>query len=343
MLIYLVIDLSLLRGSSREENLAKLVASVTRTLLCHADDDAMQFGFSLTDSHVGGYMLSYQLNMVAQGMGIPKNVATTSACDLTRDDLINFLTLVKLVTDKNVVAELNLRASRNSRSSDIPAVETCRVLHTVLKTTCVHKLQGSLAGSSSSLSGGSREGPRCGHMLIMTPSLVSKGVLHGYVGKDALEACGGDVGQAFLRHLPLSLWKAVGSHRLSCTWMSGNSVENAALLDGIEKEVRGVFPRFSLRSLDVGSAEGATMDAFLGCMGFQRSVGQVGQEVSSNGDGIRPGGVDAARIWEETAPHSTIELLQVAIAKMMPRAVNMTPLDAKQGEIVGGWRRRPET
>lgn len=329
MLIYLVIDLSLLRGSSREENLAKLVASVTRTLLCHAGDDAMQFGFSLTDSHVGGYMLSYQLNMVAQGMGIPKNVATTSACDLTRDDLINFLTLVKLVTDKNVVAELNLRTSRNSRSSDIPAVETCRVLHTVLKTTCVHKLQASVGGSSSSLSGGSREGPRCGCMLIMTPSLGSKDVLHGYVGKEALEACGGDVGQAFLRHLPLSLWRAVGSHRLSCAWISGNSVEDAELLSGIEKEVRAVFPRFSLTSLDAGSAEGATIETFVGCTGFQRALGQAGQEASSNGDGNISGCVDAPGIWKETAPHSTIELLQVAMAKMMPGAVNMTPLGRK--------------
>ncbi len=333
MLIYLVIDLSLLRGASREENLAKLVAAVTRTVLSHAGEDAMQFGFRLTDSHVGGYMLSYQLNMVAQGMGIPKNVATTSACDLTGDDLINMLTLVKLVTDANVVAELNLRASRNSRSSDIPAVEMCRVLHTVLKTTCVHTLQASVEGGSSSLSGGSREGSRTrrGCMLLMTPSLGSNDVLHGYVGKEALEACGGDVGRAFLRHLPLSLWKAVGSHRLSCVWMSGNAVEDemVGLMGGIEKEVRAVFPGFSLTTLDVGSAGGVTMEAFGACTGLRGAVERAGQEASSKCDGGGLGCVDAAGIWEETAPHSTIELLQDAMAKMMPRAASMTPLGRK--------------
>ena len=328
MLVYLVIDLSLLRGSSREENLGKLVASVTRTLLSDGDD-ATQFGFSLTDSHVGGYMLSYQLNMVAQGMGIPKNVATTSACDLTRDDLINFLTLVKLVTDKNVVEELKLRTSRNSRSSDIPAVETCKVLHTVLKTSCVHKLQESLVGNSSSHSEGSQERSRCGYLLIMTPSLGSKDVLHGYVGKETLEACEGDVGRAFLKHLPLSLWKAMGSHRLSCAWMSGNSMEDLELLSGIEKEVQRVCPRFALTSLDMASAAGATMESFAACTGFRRTACQEMQEASSRGEGVAASCVDLATLWEETAPHSSIELLQMAMAKMMPRAANMTPLGRK--------------
>ena len=72
--------------------------------------------------------------------GIPRHVAMTSASNLSGDDIVNFLTLVKLVTDKEVVAELKLRTSRNSRSSDIPAVELCKVLHAVIKSPYIQKL-----------------------------------------------------------------------------------------------------------------------------------------------------------------------------------------------------------
>jgi len=202
MLLYLVLDLSLLRGDSRESNLGKLFATVTRTLLSSPPDD-LTFGYTIYDSHVGGYMVSYQLNMVAQGCGIPKNVATTSACDLTRDDLINFLTLVKLATDKHVVEELNLRTSRNSRSSDIPAVETCKVLHTVLKTTCVHKLQKSLAGASDDLSHSSSQqeaqyaGSKYGYLLIMTPSLARTTCCTGTWGRKRWKGAKGTLRRRF--------------------------------------------------------------------------------------------------------------------------------------------------
>jgi len=341
MLLYLVLDLSLLRGDSRESNLGKLFATVTRTLLSSPPDD-LTFGYTIYDSHVGGYMVSYQLNMVAQGCGIPKNVATTSACDLTRDDLINFLTLVKLATDKHVVEELNLRTSRNSRSSDIPAVETCKVLHTVLKTTCVHKLQKSLAGASDDLSHSSSQqeaqyaGSKYGYLLIMTPSLGSDDVLHGYVGKETLEGCKGNVEEAFLKHLPMSLWKALDSHRLSCAWVSGNGAGEVDLLRKIEGSVRTVFPRFAMTSLDVVGAKGMERGAFVEQTGFVvPAAGDAdgGEEASSKQAAAavnsRDVNVDLNGVWAETAPHSSLELLQVSMGRMMPRAAQMTPLGRK--------------
>lgn len=68
--IYIVLDLSLLRGGDREEHLGRVIRVVSRTWLhCAGQNDDVSFGFTLYDSDVGGYMLSYQMNMVAQGLG----------------------------------------------------------------------------------------------------------------------------------------------------------------------------------------------------------------------------------------------------------------------------------
>ena len=345
MLLYLVLDLSLLRGVCREANLAKLFATVTRTLLSSSPDVSdITFGYTVYDSHVGGYMLSYQLNMVAQGMGIPKNVATTSACDLTRDDLVNFLTLAKLVTDKHVVESLNLRTSRNSRSSDIPAVETCKVLHTVLKTTCVHRLHSSLAGGASdddavTTSTQETPGSKYGFLLMMTPSLGSVDVLHGYFGRETMEGCGGDVEKAFLKHLPLSLWKAVDSHQLSCAWVSGNGLDDTVMLEKIEASVREVFPRFALTSLDVVGVDGVEPTGFVERTGFEMPrMTSFWNEMKDQEASSKAGNKNIDRVWAETAPHSSLELLQMSMARVMPRALQMTPLGRSSGRGSGGGR-----
>ena len=67
--LYIVLDLSLLRGESREEHLTQLVCSIARAWICLGCDDEVTFGFSLYDSQVGGYMLNYQLSRVASDMG----------------------------------------------------------------------------------------------------------------------------------------------------------------------------------------------------------------------------------------------------------------------------------
>lgn len=78
---YFVVDLSLLRGDQRTDNLEKLVCAVTRAWLWMGQREDWSFGFSLFDSDVGGYMLSYQLNMVAQGMGEFLFIRRAVVCD----------------------------------------------------------------------------------------------------------------------------------------------------------------------------------------------------------------------------------------------------------------------
>ena len=277
----------------------------------------MTFGFSIYDSHVGGYMLSYQLNMVAQGMGIPKRVATTTGCDLNGDDLINFLTLITLVTDKNVVEELNLRSSRSSRSSDVPAVETSKVLHTLVKSTFMHKIQKASVGNSSS-SGESFYG----YLVIFTPSVGAKEVLHGYVGKDVMEKTG-SIEQAFLKHLPMSLWKSFAMHNLSCAWISGNSVdERDGILDVIQESIKQAFPSFCMNSLDVLAAPGMSRKEFGNAIGFKCD------EVTSS-DPLNEGKPTVDAFWSHGDSHASIEFLQTSMAGMRPLQSCITPLKSR--------------
>lgn len=326
--IFLVVDLSLLRGETRDANLAKMTSVISRTWMYVVADQSnnprgdVTFGFSVYDSHVGGYILSYQLNMVAQGMGIPKNVATTSASNLNGDDLINFLTLITLVTDKNVVDELNLRSSRSSRSSDIPAVETCKVLHTVLKSSFMQRIQKASSGSLTS-----SENSFYGYLLIFTPSLGAKDVIHAYVGKDALEEMG-SIEQAFMKHLPISLWKNIASHRLSCAWISGNSEQDyGTVLSVIQQAVRSVFPSFYLNSLDAISAASMTREQF--AVLFDLKLQE--EEASSSPRAETQSLMDA--FWKCGSMHGSIEFLQTSMAQMMSSTVHVTPLKSKSLKI----------
>ena len=325
--IFLVVDLSLLRGETREAYLAKLTSVISRTWMCVSRDchgGDMTFGFSVYDSHVGGYMLSYQLNMVAQGMGIPTSVATTTGCDLNGDDLINFLTLITLVTDKNVIEELNLRTSRSSRSSDIPAVETSKVLHTILKSPWMHKIQKASAGDSSS-----SDDLHYGYLLIFTPSVGAKDVLHGYVGKAAMEETG-CIEKAFLKHLPLTLWKSIGSHRISCTWISGNSEEESqGILDVIEARIQETLACFCMKSLDALSSPNISCEEFGSTIGFK--FDEVTSSISLKGTIST---VDA--FWGNGRSHSSIEFLQTSLAGMRPSQQCITPLKTKSLKLKRG-------
>eukprot|EP00890_Picochlorum_soloecismus_P000999 jgi/Picsp_1/18/NSC_00018-R1_hypothetical protein CHLNCDRAFT_50408 [Chlorella variabilis] len=294
---YFVVDLSLLRGDQRKDNLEKLVCAVARAWLWMAQHEDWSFGFSLFDSDVGGYMLSYQLNMVAQGMGIPKHVAMTSASNLSGDDIVNFLTLVKLVTDKEVVAELKLRTSRNSRSSDIPAVELCKVLHAVIKSPYIQKL----APSESQTSGDVPSGL----LVLFTPSMWSQEVPYAYVGAEAYESTGGCIQKALLYHIPATVWKSLASHRIRCCWVSAEGGKEGAvnpMLGAIEEEVGKVYDAFKMIALDDASIAPCSKEAFAHVAGLP-----MDQEASSKCTDL------IGDIWAKTSPHNSIELLQTAV------------------------------
>lgn len=322
--LFLVVDLSLLRGETREAHLSKMTSVVSRAWMQISGESQggdVNFGFSIYDSHVGGYMLSYQLNMVAKGMGIPKNVATTTGYDLNGDDLINFLTLITLITDKNVVKELNLRESRSSRSSDIPAVETSKVLHTVLKSPYMHKIPKVCGGNSSS-----SDDSFYGYLVIFTPSVGAKDVLHGYVGKDAMEETG-CIEEAFLKHLPLSMWGNIASHKLSCAWVSGNSEEDCqGILNVIEERIKTSFPSFSMNSLDALSAPRMTRQAFADSIGFLAE-----EEASSMPRSGTQTAIDL--FWRDGNSHASIEFLQTSMAAMRPLQALISPLKTKSLKI----------
>ena len=317
-MMYLVLDLSLLRGDNREEHLEKLIRTVSRTWMHVACDGRGQnnhsditFGFNLYDSHMGGYMLCYQLNRVAQGMGIPKNVASTSGSNLNGDDLINFLTLIKLVTDKEVVDELNLRASRNSRSSDIPAVETSKVLHTAMKTPYMQKLQ-----DTSSTDSNSSDSAMSGYLLIFTPSLGSKEVPYGYVGQEVfVESL--SIQKAFMKHLSIHLWKSMASHRLSCAWISGNTRDEVEeFLVGVQEEVQHIFPRFRLNALDVVSSGAMTREEFGSATGFKTDDDVCSVLMEPN--------AEYEALWNDSAAGGSIDMLQLVIDRLnrSPKKIN---------------------
>ncbi|KAI8113698.1 hypothetical protein M9435_003692 [Picochlorum sp. BPE23] len=321
--IYIVLDLSLLRGGDREEHLGRFVRVVSRTWLhCAGQNDDVSFGFTLYDSDVGGYMLSYQMNMVAQGLGIPKNVAATSGSDLNGNDLVNFLTLIKLVTDKQVMDELKLRTSRNSRSSDIPAVETCKVLRTVMKTSYMQKIACKDSSSSTDESSGL--------LLMFTPSLGSQEGLHGYVGKECLERFG-TVAAAFMHHLPKAMWKSMASYNMACTWICGNTVDEVSdMFSQIHKEVSLLFSRFSLVSIDTVSAEDISREDFVRRIGLR-----VEEEVTSS----QPAEGQLDDLWEKTAPQTSLEQLQAILVGVLPQR---SPFKggSKISALAGGRRRR---
>lgn len=347
--IYIVLDLSLLRGGHREEHLARIIRVVSRTWLhCASQSEDISFGFTLYDSDVGGYMLSYQLNMVAQGLGtcwvldalhlhvhggyvyicvcvcvsagIPKNVAATSGSDLNGNDLVNFLTLIRLVTDKQVMDELKLRTSRNSRSSDIPAVETCKVLRTVMKTSYMQKIACKDSSSSADESSGL--------LLMFTPSLGSQEGMHGYVGKECLETCG-SVPAAFMYHLPKAMWKSMASYNLACAWICANTEDEVSgMLWQIQQEVGSLFSCFSLVSIDTVSAGDVSREDFVRRIGLR-----VDEEATSQpADGLLDD------LWAKTALQDTVEQLQAILVDILPQR---SPLQggSKFPALAGGRRK----
>lgn len=247
--------------------------------------------------------------------GIPRHVAMTSASNLSGDDIVNFLTLVKLVTDKEVVAELKLRTSRNSRSSDIPAVELCKVLHAVIKSPYIQKL----APSESQTSGDVPSGL----LVLFTPSMWSQEVPHAYVGADTYDAAGGCIQKALIHHIPVTVWKSLSSHRIRCCWVSAEGGKEGAvnpMLGAIEEEIGKAYDAFKMITLDDASIAPCSKEAFAHVAGLP-----MDQEASSKCTDM------IGDIWAKTSPHNSIELLQTAVTELKQlHAAPVQPLKPKK-------------
>lgn len=241
--------------------------------------------------------------------GIPKHVAMTSASNLSGDDIVNFLTLVKLVTDKEVVAELKLRTSRNSRSSDIPAMELCKVLHAVIKSPYFQKLAPSESQTSGDVPGGL--------LVLFTPSMWSQEVPHAYVGAEAYDASGGCIQKALLHHIPVTVWKSLASHRIRCCWVSAEGGKEGAvnpMLGAIEEEVGKAYNAFKMISLDDASIAPCSKEAFAHVAGLPMDQEATSKCTDMIGD-----------IWAKTSPHNSIELLQTAVTEL--NQLHMAPVE----------------
>ena len=217
--------------------------------------------------------------------------------------------------------ELKLRTSRNSRSSDIPAVETCKVLRTVMKTSYMQKIACKDSSSSADESSGL--------ILMFTPSLGSQEGLHGYVGKECLERFG-TIAAAFMHHLPQAMWKSMASYNMACTWICGNTVDEVSgMFSQIQEEVNLVFPCFSLVSIDNVSAEDISREDFV------RRIGLPFEEEATS----QPAEGQLDDLWEKTAPQTSLEQLQAILVGVLPQR---SPFKggSKIAALAGGRRRK---
>ena len=251
--IYIIVDLSVLRGPHRATHLGNLISAVARTWAVSYRPD-ISYGYKLYDSSCGDCAVNHYLQRVASELSkfefhvaifvslrphpshlspyteLPQRLHAPTATDLGSDDLALLFSLIDSATDDEFLEGRHLRQRRTSRSAEVPVQGFIRSLQAAISSSYLQKLANTHDDDDDDDDDATAASE--GVIIACTPALGDAMSARVFVGATAFEAAGGNLPTVMATLVPPKLQSLASSLALRFSWLTAESTDTNTDTDG---------------------------------------------------------------------------------------------------------------